>query len=112
MTLMESVMHFTSLLYEGNRVKGLSETDRPRSPSVGGFSTKKSSVTPANAKNTDGNADLDLDTETNTDTSQLHLISKIEKKRVINKAKRCLQWAQDADRPRVPGAENMTNDQV
>ena len=39
-------------------------------------------------------------------------ISEIEKKRVINKAKRCVQWAQDADRPPVPGAANMTDDQV
>ena len=111
---MESVMHFTSLLYEGNRVNDLSDTDgdEPPSPSVGGFSTKKPSVTPGTAKNTDGNADLAPDTETNTDTSHLHPISEIEKKRVINKAKRCLQWAQDADRPPVPGAANMTDDQV
>jgi len=39
-------------------------------------------------------------------------ISEIDRKRVINKAKRCLQWAQDSDRPLVPGAENMTDDQA
>ena len=39
-------------------------------------------------------------------------ISEIDRKRVINKAKRCLEWAQDSDRPPVPGAANMTDDQV
>ena len=110
---METVLHFTSLLYEENCVEDSLENDRPSSPSVGGFSTKKFSVMPAKAKGSDVSP-LDPHTDKNADDPRRRVdsINEVEKRRVINKAKRCLEWAQDADRPPVPGAEKMTDDQV
>ena len=39
-------------------------------------------------------------------------INKKDRDRVIDKARRCLAWAHDKERPAVPGADAMTNDQV
>ena len=108
MSLMETVMHFTSLLYEED------DDDRPASPSIN--ERKKSSPRVLPAKDSDV-SQLDPHTGKNADVSprsprRRHPITGIERKRVINKAKRSLAWAQDADRPPVPGAEKMTHDQV
>ena len=44
--------------------------------------------------------------------SCLRSMSKRDRKKLIAKAKSCLAWANDPARAAVPGAENMTNDQV
>ena len=44
--------------------------------------------------------------------SQMRPIKIKDRNHVIAKAIRCLEWAHDPARPVVPGAENMTKDQV
>ena len=39
-------------------------------------------------------------------------ITQFDRKRVMHAATRCLAWARDPARAPVPGAENLTNDQV
>ena len=39
-------------------------------------------------------------------------VSKLNRNKLFNRAKRCLAWAQDPARPVIPGAEHMTNEQV
>jgi len=39
-------------------------------------------------------------------------VSDLDRKKVVHKAKRCLAWANDPERERIPGADNVTNDQA
>ena len=39
-------------------------------------------------------------------------IDELDRDHVIGQAERCLAWAHDSARPAIPGAENMTKDQV
>ena len=42
----------------------------------------------------------------------MDIIDEYARNILIEQAKRCLAWAHDPDRAAVPGAENMTEDQV
>ena len=116
MGLMETVIHFTSLLYNPSLLYNAYDADRRGSPSIIKSKKKKSkkkSLARVSPLIIISNASSAISANSkNSDVSPLGPISKIDSLRVIKKAKRCLQWAQDAGRPPVPGAQKMSADQV
>ena len=100
MSLMETVMHFTSLLCEESCVEDSLHNDDDIQTSASISSSNTSLTMPENARDSDASR------------RRVDSISEIDRKRVVSKAKRCLEWAQDPERPAVPGAEQMTQDQV
>ena len=51
-------------------------------------------------------------TKSKTSASDVGIIDQYERNRVLHAAERCLAWAHDPARTAVPGAENVTDDQV
>ena len=50
--------------------------------------------------------------KTQSKVLQIKPITALDSDQVIHKAKACLAWAHDPDRKAIPGAENLTKDQV